>query len=449
MSTHRLSRMFAVALAAVLAASMTSCMRDSRSISLPAVDLAGSRLLVIAPHPDDDAVGVGGAVAMARQRGWAVTIVFVTSGDGFWAAVRKRGGPMPTPAQMQQYGRLRTAEALKATAELGVPATDVVFLGFPDGSTHFLWQRNWDPGSPLKGLNGATAVPYSFAMRPGAPYTGSELLAELQTVIERTRPTTVLLPDPADVHRDHWAVSAFTQTALVRTHYAGVQLTYLVHRSGFPLKLGLRPALPLDAPPALEHGATKWLSLPLDDEAIGAQQRALMAYVSQQRSDAWLINSFARSNGLLGLDEPSSLGTGTVSLIQVHDPIYKGASRSAMIRRLDLSRNDTSATVSIRLSGAVSPEVTYEVHARAIDRKGAMRFYDATVQRGALRAVRYSAANVRGSGGLVKASGDSIVVRVPQELLTGAQWLLVSADTREHDLSADHAAWQLVRVLPR
>jgi len=449
MSKHRQSRMFAIALAALLAAGMTACMPDSRTISMPAVDLAGPRLLVIAPHPDDDTVGVGGAVAMARQRGWTVTIVFVTSGDGFWAAVRKPGGPMPTPAQMQEYGRLRTAEALKATAELGVPAKDVVFLGFPDGSTHFLWQRNWDPGSRLKGLNGATGVPYSFAMRPGAPYTGSELLSELQTVIERTRPTTVLLPDPADVHRDHWAIGVFTQTALVRTHYAGVQLTYLVHRSGFPMELGLRPNLPLNAPLALEHGPTKWLSLPLDDEAIGAQRRALASYATQQRADARLVDSFVRSNGLFGLNEASSLGTGTVQLLQVHDRVYKGASRSAMIRELDLSRNEASTTVGLRLSGVVSPDVTYEVHVRAIGPKDALRFYDGAVQRGELRAMRYSASNVSGPGELIRASGDSIVVRVPRELLNGAQWLLVSADTREHNLSADHAAWQLVRVLPR
>ena len=449
MFKRRLSRMLAVMFAAALAAGMTGCLPDSRSISMPAVDLAGPRLLVIAPHPDDETVGVGGAVAMARQRGWAVTVVFVTSGDGFWAAVRKSGGPMPTPAQMQEYGRLRSAEARKATAELGVPAADVVFLGFPDGSTHFLWQHNWDPGSPLRGINGTTRVPYSFAMRPGAPYTGSELLSELQAVIVRTKPTTVLLPDPADVHRDHWAVGAFAQTALVRTGYAGVQLTYLVHRSGFPGTTGLRPNLPLEAPLALEKGPTKWLSLPLDDESIGAQQRALTMYATQERADAWLIDSFVRSNGLLGLNEASSLGTGTVELIQVHDRVYKGASRSAMIRRLDLSRNESSATVGIRLSGAVSPDVSYEVHVRAIGPKGALRFYDGAVQHSVLTAIRYSTSNVRGSGGVVRAAGDSIVVRVPPELLTDAQWLLVSADTHEHNASADHAAWQLVRMLPR
>jgi LmbE family N-acetylglucosaminyl deacetylase len=449
--------MLAFALAAALAAGISGCIPNwpetghagSRRSSLPAANLAGPRLLVIAPHPDDDTVGVGGAVALARERGWAVTVVFVTSGDGFWAAVRRKDGPMPTGAQMQEYGRLRTDEALRATAKLGVPAKDVIFLGFPDGSTHFLWQRNWDASTPLKGINGATTVPYPFAMKPGAPYTGTELLSELESIVASTQPTTVLLPDPADVHRDHWAIAAFAQTALVRTGYSGAQLTYLVHRSDFPRQLGMRPNEPLEAPLALERGGTKWMSVPLTREAREAQRVALLSYVTQEESDAWLIDSFIRANGLVGLNEPPSLGDGTVQLPQVHDRIYKGASRAAMIRRIDLSRSDTTATVALRLAGDVSPNVTYDLHARSIGPKGQMRFYECSVQRGALKPVRYSAASVSAPGALLGASGDSVVVALPQELLSDAQWLMVSADTRERDMTSDHASIQMVRLLSR
>jgi LmbE family N-acetylglucosaminyl deacetylase len=375
--------------------------------------------------------------------------VFVTSGDGFWAAARKPGGPMPTARQMQDYGRLRTAEALRATAKLGVPAKDVIFLGFPDGSTHFLWQRNWDSTTPLHGVNGAASVPYAFAMRPGAPYSGAELLSELESVVQRAKPTTVLLPDPADVHRDHWAIAAFSQTALVRAGYSGARLTYLIHRSGFPRVLGMRPDLPLDAPEALGHGATSWLSLPLGADVLDAQRLALREYATQEKADGRLVDSFVRSNGLLGSNDAATLATGTLALPHVHDRGFRGTDRSAIITAVDLSRSATATTLTLRLAGPVSAEVTYDVQARSIGAGGEMRFYEGRAARGVLSALRYSASSVQGTGALVGAARDSVSVRIPAELMTGAKWLLVSADTSEKNLTADHAAVQLVRVVDR
>ena len=110
-----LPKSIALALAMTLAASACGCVGSSNTISMPAANLAGPRLLVIAPHPDDETVGAGGAIAMARARGWDVTVVFLTCGDGFWQAVRHRGEAMPTPADMQAYGASRAAEARRAT----------------------------------------------------------------------------------------------------------------------------------------------------------------------------------------------------------------------------------------------------------------------------------------------------------------------------------------------
>ena len=93
-----LKRIATILLTAALAMGLTGC--ADGTIRLPDTDLAGPRLLVIAPHPDDETVGAGGAIATARRRGWTVTIVYVTSGDGFWQAVRKQGGPFPRPDQM-------------------------------------------------------------------------------------------------------------------------------------------------------------------------------------------------------------------------------------------------------------------------------------------------------------------------------------------------------------
>ena len=46
-----------------------------------------TRLLVLAPHPDDEALGAAGLIARVANGGGAVHVVLLTSGDGFPEAV--------------------------------------------------------------------------------------------------------------------------------------------------------------------------------------------------------------------------------------------------------------------------------------------------------------------------------------------------------------------------
>lgn len=78
--------------------------------------------LVVAPHPDDDVLVVGGLVALQRQRGVAIHVVAVTDGGAAYPAVDRRA-----------MARIRRREQETALAELNVAPSATTRLELPDG----------------------------------------------------------------------------------------------------------------------------------------------------------------------------------------------------------------------------------------------------------------------------------------------------------------------------
>lgn len=75
-------------------------------------------VLVLAPHPDDETIGCGGALARHAARGDRVTVVVATSGEA-------------TGGGQGDVAAAREAECRAACAELGIG--EPVFLRLPDG----------------------------------------------------------------------------------------------------------------------------------------------------------------------------------------------------------------------------------------------------------------------------------------------------------------------------
>ncbi|MGB4018385.1 MAG: PIG-L family deacetylase, partial [Syntrophomonadaceae bacterium] len=68
-----------------------------------------ARILVLAPHPDDDIIGCGGSIANLTAQGHEVVILYLTSGES--------GSLEMDPAQL---ARTREEEARRAGQLLGV-----------------------------------------------------------------------------------------------------------------------------------------------------------------------------------------------------------------------------------------------------------------------------------------------------------------------------------------
>jgi LmbE family N-acetylglucosaminyl deacetylase len=91
-------------------------------------------LVVVAAHPDDETLGLGGMIAMLTTSGVRVDVVSVSDGGAAY--------PGLSHLERGRLERVRRFESTKAAKALGV--TEIVRLGLPDGelSEHQAWMAN-------------------------------------------------------------------------------------------------------------------------------------------------------------------------------------------------------------------------------------------------------------------------------------------------------------------
>lgn len=88
------------------------------------------RILVLAPHMDDEVMGCGGAMALHVQAGAEVSVAYLTDGRLGSATVRESDGPLRAAAE-RELVQVRKREAQEALAILGV--RKYFFLDAQDG----------------------------------------------------------------------------------------------------------------------------------------------------------------------------------------------------------------------------------------------------------------------------------------------------------------------------
>ena len=135
-------------------------------------------VLVVAPHPDDESLGCGGAVLRHVAADDLVDVVFVTSGEL---------GLPSLPAEEAQQVREREGRA--AADVLGVRETE--FLRLPD----------WYVGDHV-----------------------DQLVEMLAAAVARGRPDVIYAPHPHDAHPDHAATSLACRRLAGQPGAAAVQL---------------------------------------------------------------------------------------------------------------------------------------------------------------------------------------------------------------------------------
>lgn len=203
-------------------------------------------ILVVAPHPDDETLGCGGAIALLRQLDLDVKVLVVS--DGTQSHPNSLAYP---PVALKQ---LRQRESLTALNILGVAPEAVTFLNLPDGAVPTM-ELVGDEIAETEEANGAETL--SSAKQTIKSKLSSKIDGEINTKRQKYRdviafigqylndltPSTIFLPWRKDPHPDHRASWQLFTTACKQLTYCPRLIEYPIwdwdkeQRQDFPVSI--------------------------------------------------------------------------------------------------------------------------------------------------------------------------------------------------------------------
>ena len=195
-------------------------------------------VLVVAPHPDDEAIGCGGGMLRALKEGRRGGAVLLTGGDGYpmaAAAVAKKAESLLAPADFLRLAAIRRQHSVDALSKIGIRASDLISLGYPDSGLTAIYEARDD--APYRQPFTGKAETYGSVIRDyhtlahgrPAPYSRSSVLNDLVEIIKARRPREIYVTDEADTHADHRTTFRFVRHAAEMAEYRGMLFSFVVH----------------------------------------------------------------------------------------------------------------------------------------------------------------------------------------------------------------------------
>jgi len=226
----------------------------------------------------------------------------LTNGDHNQIAFKLFSGSLfLTGAGYRRFGERRTAEAVAATAELGLKREQLTFLGYPDWGLQNLWRDFWNDTRAFRSdATRTNAVPYKDAYAFQHPYRPESVLANLKALLAEFRPTKVFAPHPAEGNADHRAGANFVRLALLELQHTGLRpslLHYVIHFGDWPKPYHYHPHVSLTPPVRLRDDG-EWFSLPLTRRQTETKHKAILHNGTQLTTRHFYLVAFARANEL-------------------------------------------------------------------------------------------------------------------------------------------------------
>ena len=437
----------------------------------------GDRILVIAPHSDDETLGAGGFLYDAIRRGASAYVALMTNGDGFTLAANREFRILRvTSRKFIELGYKRQEESIEALGILGVPAGNVFFLGYPDRGLAPMWHENWLTPY-LSRFTKATKSPYYNSYHSETSYCGQDVCRDLEEIILKVRPTIILTASPIDMHPDHWATYNFTLYVIERLAQKGMLpgpgphvLWYLVHRGNWPYPRGFRPATGLLPLNALAYADFEWDVYRLSAEAVLAKSEAIRAYKSQMSIMASYLLSFARATELFGeatvVSVPDISSSGLIidgrlddwpaAIKPMREPVM-----DCLVRKVEgggdfesilVGKDATELYLAMNLRTEASREILYRLHLHSVDvrgHEGPEGDIDLTFrprEKGPVHIIApaHKELDLR----MIKAAshGKTIEIAVPLGLIGNPRSLFLGIESRFQGMMVDRTTWRILEL---
>lgn len=277
---------------------------DSGIFNLDPIEKS-DRILILAPHPDDEAIGCAGVIQQALAKGAQLKIVFLTYGEhNQFAFMVYEKRPILLRGEFIQMGKVRHKEALNSAKLLGLSENNLIFLGYPDFGTFAIFSQYWQVKSPFESiLTRISRVPYKDSYAFDSPYMGENILADLEKILLDYKPNKIFVSHPADVNVDHKAFYLFLEVALADLQKQLPKpkiYPYLIHCVGWPMPRHYHPELSLTPPEKFSDSAINWQEFNLSPAQLEKKHQAILCHKSQTQSSAFYLLSFARKNEIFG-----------------------------------------------------------------------------------------------------------------------------------------------------
>ena len=430
----------------------------------PLVIQPSDRILILAPHPDDEAIATAGVLQEALKRHVAVKIVYLTNGDNnelAFMVYKKR--PILSRTGLLRMGELRRQESIRAMKALGLREDQLVFLGYPDFGTFNIFTRYWGERKAYKSLlTRVTSVPYPDSLSPEAPYKGESILGDLEKVLGDFKPTKIFVSHPADTNGDHRALYLFLQVAMwdLEKFLPKVEtFPYLVHVTGWPKPRGFHPEDRLEIPGKFSSRGSFWFTLDLSPAAVDKKKETIGYYKTQIEYNPKYLVTFARSNELFGrfrevrLKDPGNQSIDWTRL-EVDEQIdsYLSAEeegKAKVINSLTYAVKDR--VLYVRINSKEWMEEFSEMDLFLVGYKYNMSF--AKMPKYRVRIARNKKVTVFEKGRpvfmkdiKVEFKGQDVLISCPLKVLENPNYILSSARTRFLELPIDATAWRVLRL---
>ena len=278
------------------------------------------RVMIIAPHPDDESLACAGVILRTKRAGGSVRVVFLTNGDGFAKAAAlnssKDIGAL-VPEDFMAMARSRQGSAVKACRLLGLSPQDGVFLGYPNGGLSRMMSAPEEEvfTQPCTGKSGTYALMapdyHSQAHGKPAPYTRSAARGDVGELIKDFAPGEIYVTDAADGHGDHRAAFGLARDAASAAGFRGKLYTYLVHvaTGTWPWPRGATPDSPFEFHEEDGKPVPSGLAWPPNDrrpmtrEEAALKLAAIQSYTLEMELAKDYIESFVKSEEIFWLPE--------------------------------------------------------------------------------------------------------------------------------------------------